>query len=116
MRRRVEKFLPLVMWMLTITWLSSQSSTRLPSGAWMGHDKLLHGAAYAAGGALAFLAVPEVIAAVGIVSAFGAADEWHQSYTPGRSPDVRDWMADTVGAIVGAGAGWWLFRRRKSSA
>ncbi|MGH7957339.1 MAG: VanZ family protein [Opitutaceae bacterium] len=34
------------------------------------------------------------------VSAFGASDEWHQSFVPGRSTDVRDWVADTVGAAA----------------
>lgn len=31
-------------------------------------------------------------------SAYGATDEWHQRSVPGRSPDVLDWVADTVGA------------------
>src|SRR5687767_6464629 len=34
------------------------------------------------------------------VSAFGASDEWHQSFVPGRSPALDDWMADTIGAAV----------------
>ena len=38
------------------------------------------------------------------VSLFGAMDEWHQGFIPGRFPDVRDWMADTVGGIAGATA------------
>src|SRR5687767_1676342 len=33
-------------------------------------------------------------------SAFGASDEWHQSFVLGRSTDVRDWMADSLGAAV----------------
>ncbi len=38
------------------------------------------------------------IAAVA-VSAFGAVDEWHQSFTPGRAVEVADWVADTLGAV-----------------
>lgn len=38
--------------------------------------------------------------AVLAVSAFGATDEWHQSFTPGRSVEVADWVADTLGATV----------------
>ena len=34
-------------------------------------------------------------------SAYGASDEWHQRFTPGRSADVRDWEADSLGAAVG---------------
>lgn len=38
--------------------------------------------------------------AVVIVSVFGATDEWHQSFTPGRVMQVGDWVADTLGAVV----------------
>jgi uncharacterized protein (TIGR03382 family) len=31
-------------------------------------------------------------------SLYGASDEFHQSFVPGRSPDPADWLADTVGA------------------
>src|SRR5262245_61469186 len=27
-----------------------------------------------------------------VVSAFGASDEWHQSFVPGRASDVMDWL------------------------
>ena len=27
-------------------------------------------------------------------SAYGATDEFHQSFVPGRTPDVDDWVAD----------------------
>lgn len=48
-----------------------------------------------------------------LVSAFGATDEWHQSFVPGRSCDVFDWVADTLGAglAVTAYAGWAWYRR-----
>jgi VanZ family protein len=35
------------------------------------------------------------------ISLFGAADEWHQQFVPGRSADRADWLADTVGAALG---------------
>jgi len=38
--------------------------------------------------------------AVLLVSAFGVTDEWHQSFVPGRSCDVFDWLADTAGAAL----------------
>lgn len=44
-------------------------------------------------------------------SAMGAFDEWHQQFVPRRSMDVRDWMADSVGAILGVGIA--AFRRRR---
>lgn len=46
-----------------------------------------------------------------LASAFGVSDEWHQSFVPGRSSDVFDWVADTVGATLAvslyAGAPWY---------
>ena len=33
-------------------------------------------------------------------SAFGASDEWHHSFVPGRSCDLNDWIADTLGAAL----------------
>ena len=35
-----------------------------------------------------------------IVSFYGMTDEWHQSFTPGRSVEVADWLADTLGAAL----------------
>lgn len=35
-----------------------------------------------------------------LVSAYGITDEWHQSFTPGRSVEVADWLADTLGAAL----------------
>ena len=40
-----------------------------------------------------------VAAAVLIASLYGVTDEWHQSFV-GRDATVRDWGADTVGALL----------------
>jgi VanZ family protein len=47
-----------------------------------------------------------------IASAYGAADEWRQSFTPGRFVEFGDWIADTLGAAVGVAvyARWSRFR------
>jgi len=51
--------------------------------------------------------------AVLIVAIFGASDEIHQSFTPGRSMDYHDWMADTAGAIVAVAVyTFWPWYRR----
>lgn len=51
--------------------------------------------------------------AVLIVSLFGITDEFHQSFTPGRSVEVADWVADTLGAAVAVlvYARWEAYRR-----
>ena len=69
-------------------------------------DKVVHFFVY---GALATLVlrVPwvtrhpwRVFLAIAAASLFGASDEWHQSFTPGRQADVFDWLADTLGACL----------------
>lgn len=40
------------------------------------------------------------IAAALMAIAFGAVDEWRQSFTPGRSVELADWIADSLGAIT----------------
>lgn len=35
-----------------------------------------------------------------MTSAYGGFDEFRQSLTPGRSVEVADWVADTLGAVV----------------
>lgn len=74
-----------------------------------GGDKWLHFIVYGILGVLVaraaelsprrIFAVATVILAVSI---FGALDEAHQAFIPGRFPDVRDWMADTIGGALGA--------------
>ena len=51
--------------------------------------------------------------AVLLVSIYGMTDEWHQSFTPGRSVEVGDWLADTSGALLAVllYAHWDLYRR-----
>lgn len=48
--------------------------------------------------------------------AYGAADEWHQSFVPGRTPALDDFLADVVGVTAGYVVLFlihrWLLRRR----
>ncbi len=43
-----------------------------------------------------------VLWTVAAVAAFGAADEWHQQFIPGRSTSAADWTADAAGGVLGA--------------
>lgn len=45
---------------------------------------------------------PQLLAAILLISAFGAFDEFRQSFTPGRSVELADWAANTSGAVVAA--------------
>ena len=108
MLRRVKLWLPPLLYVALIFHFSSES-TPLPELTAHVWDKLLHVAEY---GGLAFLLsralvgegvsrTPALITALLLASAYGASDEWHQAFVPSRSSDVRDWVADTVGAAVG---------------
>jgi VanZ family protein len=55
-----------------------------------------------------------VIAAIALIAAFGAFDEAVQTWTPGRTGgDLRDWIADLLGATGGALLSWYLPRLPK---
>jgi VanZ family protein len=100
--RRLLAWLPAVAWAAVIFNLSSQS--RLPGPDAPGFDKVAHFGAYALLGWLLVRAadrslLPLALGAVlGVL--YGAADEIHQMYVPGRSPDVMDWVADAAGVIA----------------
>jgi VanZ family protein len=104
---------PVVLYMAAIFVVSAQPSAPLPSQL---SDKQGHSIAYMglavtvgralAGGLGAGLSLRAAAAAFAVASGYGATDEWHQSFVPGRSADVKDWIADTMGALAGAGACW----------
>jgi len=108
--RRAAPWLPSIAYMALIWALSSQSQQiSMPSLPWS--DKVAHFVEYAILGGLYAHAVlrtwPQLsplralaIAAV-LTSAWGYIDEIHQAFVPGRNSDVRDWVADTLGAIAG---------------
>ena len=42
--------------------------------------------------------------AVVLSTLYGVSDEVHQAFTPERTPDVRDLLADALGAALGVAA------------
>ena len=106
-------------WAGLLFWESSRANPFpfLPESI-LSHDKLLHLGAYGVLGALvaaalaARLGAPRAIALAAVIAAaYGATDEWHQAYVPGRDADPADWGADAVGAIAGASAAALALRR-----
>ena len=108
---RARLWVPPVGYMLLIFFLSSQSSPvpELTKRVW---DKALHMIEY---GTLAILfcraligegygRLASLLLAVVLTSAYGASDEWHQSFVPRRSSDVYDWLADSIGGGAGVAA------------
>jgi VanZ family protein len=100
----------------TIFYASSRSLVAAPGGIRV-NDKLAHFCAYGLLGSLVLRALGGswrgAVAAVVIASAYGASDEWHQSFVPGRSPEAADWIADTLGAIVAVALYTWVAPYRR---
>jgi VanZ family protein len=104
-------------WLVTLWFLSSGSTTvpgapEIPFG-----DKVAHfGYFFGGGGLLAaalfcrnpLVATRRLVLMVALVSAaVGWLDEWHQTFTPGRSGnDPWDWLADLLGGTTGALVFW----------
>jgi VanZ family protein len=111
--RAIAFKLPAPLIMVTLWVLSSQSTLPVVKGI-LGFDKFQHFIAYAALALAAGLwfsresrlkrprRVFVICAAVAVV--YGALDEFHQYFVPGRSCDIWDWIADSLGGAVGAAA------------
>lgn len=106
MSRRIWLWGPAVALMGLIFWLSSQPV--LPAPPSFLDDKRIHSITYGAltlllGRALANgrwlgLTPRRVAMAVVIAVLYGVSDEYHQSFVPGRMPDIADVYADATGA------------------
>ena len=115
---------PAILWFAFIFVLSSQPSLPSPDQV---TDKQAHAFAY---GVLAVLCLmgltgwrwrrvagASLLGAFVIAVAYGVSDEFHQSFVPGRSPDVADVVADAAGAALALTAawGWAILVARRSS-
>ena len=108
-------WVPVALYAGTIFYLSAQSHPEddLPSFLFEEiSDKVLHAVEYgilsllcyrafrwAAGPAVARQAV---VLAIVTASAYGLTDEAHQLFVPFRESSWQDWLADTIGAVIGA--------------
>lgn len=116
MRARLWAWAPALCTMAGIWVLSSSSAPGIPVHVLPFRDRGAHFLAYAT---LAFLVAHGVIAqrgpgdpwiprprvwlfAVYTAVLWGLLDEVHQSFVPGRSPDLIDLCADTLGGCIGA--------------
>ena len=111
---RFLAWIPAAVWAGAIFYLSSRP--RLPGPELPGIDKVAHFAAYALLASLLIFATERsrlpLAAAVVLALLYGASDEIHQMYVPGRSPDVLDWFADAAGVA----AATLVYVRRRAAA
>ena len=125
--KNLKYWIPPLLYMVLIFAISSleQPPLPMPEFEWLTIDKLYHFIEYAILGALVAQALvkakPAIVPArlVWHVAAvfsilYGASDEWHQTFVPGRFATVADWVADVLGAIVGV-LGVYLYYKKKQS-
>lgn len=93
----------LVVGLAAVTWASLEPADRLPATPEVS-DKVLHFGAYAVLGAIAALAQrrPRVVLTVVLLSGFGLLLEFLQGRTTYREFELRDLLADALGAAFGA--------------
>jgi VanZ family protein len=113
-RPHLSLWVPVVIYMGAIFYVSSLSNPPIPSGT----DKPLHWLAYLglavvvvrarAGGLPRRIGFGVAATAMLITVGYGATDEVHQLFVPGRSADLYDLMADAGGALAGT-VGCWVW-------
>ena len=97
-------------WMILIFILSSQSSIKVPDLFYQ-QDKALHLLLFSVLGFFWSLLLMSngsrptlwhVVLVSLLVMGYGGLDEFHQSFVPGRTPDILDLAADTTGGLLSA--------------
>lgn len=106
------QIIPLIFFSAAIFWFSHQSQPPIPDIGFQWQDKLYHFLAYFIYGLSASLAARAIfpnasrnfvfIFLILTVIIYGASDEFHQSFIPGRSSEFADWIADSLGGIAAA--------------
>lgn len=100
-------WLPALVWAAFIFYVSTKTSDELPSIDLPFLDKIVHFVLFGIQGAAVFAGFrfasglrfwPSALLGCALASLYGATDEIHQFFTPGRASDLRDWIADTLGA------------------
>ena len=102
---------PAIILTFSIFLLSSFSLDKLPSKGIFTYDKLIHiveFAIYTFSVAIALNTCKQktihkflIVIALLIGILYGGLDECHQLYVHGRSASIFDWLADTLGSVLG---------------
>ena len=101
---------PLFFWIVLVYWLSSIKSIPVVKSP-ISLDKVVHIGVYfifcwfahrASFHQFRFplLRLNALLFAIVTTVIYGALDEYHQSFVPGRTSDIADVMADTIGGIA----------------
>ncbi len=123
--KKLKYWAPPLLYMALIFVISSmeQPPLPMPKFEWLTIDKLYHFIEYGILGVLLAIAFVNVtpkwlpagwiwVAAALISILYGASDEWHQTFVPGRFATVADWVSDVFGAIAGVVGVYFYYRRK----
>jgi VanZ family protein len=109
---RFRPWIPALGWALIIFALSSIPGSAIPEGPVPETDKLVHLALYGVLGSFCARALVAhgraartsklILAAAILATGYGVTDEIHQLFTPRRSCDWHDVVADAIGGLLGA--------------
>lgn len=122
-------WLPLVLWMALIFWLSCQPALPDPADMLSLPDDLINYPAHAlefavlallawrarnswAAGRPASSSLSSLVHAGLFSAVYAASDEMHQWFVPGRESSLADWLADAVGIAITIGLVLWRQRVR----
>lgn len=111
--KRYIRWIPAILWMLLIFWLSSRTGSELGSlfpiverfAPWLDGFNFGHFIAYYVLALLVWwgfgshrLSVKVIVVLLCLV--YGATDEYHQTFVEGRYPDIYDLRNDGIGAAL----------------
>ena len=107
------RFLPAIIWMVIIFWLSHQSGQELNTYLpwvqqwmpWIENFNFGHFIAYFILAGLLWWAIGSYRLSISFIVVllcllYGITDEFHQSFVEGRTADLKDIINDTIGATL----------------
>ena len=121
MQKFVKWWVPVLVWMIVI--FIGSSIGNVPRVGGKTTDGLVHRAAHVAEfavlGVLVLRALRrdqaltkrEIVITLMVTAIYGASDEFHQRFTPGRSSEGLSVVFDVAGGVIGLGLyRWWIKR------
>lgn len=123
MKKFSKYWLPVIVWAVVIFTFSSSAVPKVGETYWQDFvaKKIAHIIEYALLGILFYRALKgygikssdAIIGAIVLTLVYGFTDEFHQMFTPGREPKIRDVIIDTVGGALGVLSVWHFLPKAK---
>lgn len=121
--RRLALWLVVVAYACAIFYISSLSGTLDLQYSFPHADKVVHFLGFALlsfllryaiqGSISSSIASTSYVLSVVIAASYGASDEVHQAFVPGRTASIADWIADAAGPAIFQGSFYLHARRRR---